>query len=367
MSDAHATMADVTTGEVSAETRQRMSAAKKGRPLSAEHRAAIAAGHRGPAAERWCKHCGDSLGVLPIGSTRLFCNRSHAKAWHWANERDKLIQAQRGPGEERACIRCGRSLGWVAAGQFEGGRGRFCGHSCTMRWEWEQAVSGLRRGRTGREVTCPACGKEKGYRRPSRIGNEYCASCSSHRQEAHLALLRGKARHAYETLLAQSDALSRQDVARRVQRSGGHLTRWIRAGALTTREEHLPGMGPVHLFDRASVERLERRRLARKLPRRVKRINDLIPRRRGPAPSVGPSPIDVARNAEIQRARVELEAAGHQNMSARAVRLRAARNIAARQPRLLPADYVQDGQLRAHYDYAVNALLAKAEKACKSA
>jgi hypothetical protein len=126
-------------------------------------------------------------------------------------------------------------------------------------------------------------------------------------------------------------------------------------------------MGRVLLFDRPTVERLERKRLARKLPRRVGQITDLIPRRRGPKPSLGPSPTDVARNEEIQRTRVELEAAGHGDVSARAVRLRAARNIAARQPRLLPTHYVQDGLLRAHYDYAVNALLAKSEKACKSA
>ena len=76
-------------------------------------RAAIAAGHRGPAEERWCKHAAKSLGVLPVGSTRQFCNRPHAKAWHWANDRDKLIEAMRGPGEERSCRYCGRALGWV--------------------------------------------------------------------------------------------------------------------------------------------------------------------------------------------------------------------------------------------------------------
>jgi hypothetical protein len=184
-----------------------MSAAKKGRPLSAEHRAAIAAGHRGPARERSCEYCGESLGVLPVGSTRRFCNRSHAKAWQWANERDKLTEAQRGPGEERSCIRCGHPLGWVAARQSERGRGRFCGGSCRMRWQWEQAVCGLRRERSGREVTCPGCGTEKGYRRQSRIGTEYCARCRGHSEEANLALFREKARRRFAELLAEGDAL----------------------------------------------------------------------------------------------------------------------------------------------------------------
>jgi hypothetical protein len=349
--------------KISADARAKMSAAKRGRTLSAEHRAAIAEGHRGAAEERWCEYCGESLGVLPVGSSRRFCNRSHAKASQWANERDKLIEAQRGPGEERSCKHCGRSLGWVPARQLERGRGQFCGHSCRMRSQWEQAVSGLRRERSGREVTCPGCGTAKGYRRPSRISTEYCASCSRHAQEASLALLRDKARQRF-ALLTNGDALTRQDVARRLQRSPGHLTRWIRAGVLKTREEYVPGMGRVHLFDRVSVERLEQRRLARKLPRRVKRITDLIPRRRGRPPSAGPSPIDVARNAEIQRARVEMQAAGR-SVSDRAVRLRAARTMAARQPWLLPADYVEDGHLRPHHDYAANALLAKAERACK--
>jgi hypothetical protein len=258
-----------------------MSAAKTGRPLSAEHRAAIAEGHRGPTEERWCEHCGESLGVLPVGSTRRFCNRSHAKASQWANERDKLIEAMRGPGEERSCKYCGRSLGWVAAHQLKRGRGQFCGHSHRMLSQWKQAVCGLRRERSGREVRCPDCGKEKGYRRPSRIGTEYCASCSSDRQEDNLTVLRDKARRRYEKLLADGEALSRPEAARRLQRSGGHLTRWIRAGVLETREAHVPGMGRVHLIEPASVERLERKRHARKLPRRVKRITNLLPRPRG--------------------------------------------------------------------------------------
>jgi hypothetical protein len=259
-----------------------------------EHRAAIAAGHRGATEERWCEHCGDSLGVLPVGSTRRFCNRSHAKASQWANERDKLIEAQRGPGEERWCKYCGDSLGWVPTHRFERGEGRFCGHSHRMRWQWEQTLPGLLRERSGREVKCPKCGREKGYRRPSRIGTEYCASCSSGLQKANLALYREKARRTFEELLKSGDALSRHDVSRQLQRSGGHLTRWIRAGVLPTREERVPGMGRVHLFDRATVERLERRRVARKLPRRVKRIVDLAPRRRG-------APKKDAQRAELRR------------------------------------------------------------------
>jgi hypothetical protein len=286
--------------KVSADARAKMSAAKQGKPLSAEHRAAIAEGHRGAAEERWCEcGCGESLGVLPVSSTRRFRNRSHAKKAHWAKERDKLIEAMRGPGEERSCRYCGRSLGWVAAHQLKRGRGQFCGHSHRMRWQWEQAVSGLRRERSGREVTCPGCGREKGYRRPSRIATERCASCSRKSQAAHLALLHGKARRAVEALLEEADALDRRDAARRLQRSPGHLTRWIQAGALKTREASVPGMGSVHLLDRADVERLERKRLARKLPSRVKRITDLIPRRRG-------RPRNDAQRAELRHLFYEL-------------------------------------------------------------
>jgi hypothetical protein len=217
---------EVTTFKASAETRAKMSAAKKGRPLPAEHRAAIAAALRGPAEEPWCKHCGESMGVLPVGSTKQFCNRSHAKASQWANRRETIyepvVEANRrrakSPGEDRSCIRCGQSLGYVRGSQLERGRGRFCSGSCRMRHQWEQAVCGLRRERSGRVVTCPGCGREKGYRRPSRIGTEYCATCHADSQEANLALLRDRARRAYEKLLAEGDTFSRREAARRVRR-----------------------------------------------------------------------------------------------------------------------------------------------------
>jgi hypothetical protein len=95
-------------------------------------------------------------------------------------------------------------------------------------------------------------------------------------------------------------------------------------------------------------------------------------RRRGPKPAVSVSPINVERNAALDQARLELDAEHRGGLrpkppSARAVRLRAAENIAANKPHLLPADYVQGGQLRAHYGDVAIALLAKAEKACKSA
>jgi hypothetical protein len=95
-------------------------------------------------------------------------------------------------------------------------------------------------------------------------------------------------------------------------------------------------------------------------------------RGRGPKPASSPSTVNVARNGEVEQARQELEAEHRDGLrlkppSARAARLRAAQNIAAREPQLLPAEYTRDGRLRAHYDDAAIALLAKAEKACKLA
>ena len=95
-------------------------------------------------------------------------------------------------------------------------------------------------------------------------------------------------------------------------------------------------------------------------------------RRRGPKPELSVSPINVERNAAVDQGRLELDAEHRAGLrlkpaSARAVRLRAAKNIAANQPHLLPADYVQAGQLRDHYDEPAIQLLAKAENACKSA
>jgi hypothetical protein len=95
-------------------------------------------------------------------------------------------------------------------------------------------------------------------------------------------------------------------------------------------------------------------------------------RRRGPLPASGPSPIDVERAQMVEEARLELQAeheAGlrDKQLTARAAMLRAAQNIAQCNPRLLPSDYIKDGALRPHYDSAAIALLAKAENACKPA
>lgn len=95
-------------------------------------------------------------------------------------------------------------------------------------------------------------------------------------------------------------------------------------------------------------------------------------RRTGPRPSATPSPINVERAHAVEEARLQLQAEYEAAIrpkpaSARAARLRASQNIAAHDPRLLPADYVAGGGLRPHYEDAAIALLVKAEKACKSA
>ena len=70
-------------------------------------------------------------------------------------------------------------------------------------------------------------------------------------------------------------------------------------------------------------------------------------RRRGPRPSATPSPINVERARAVEEARLELQAeleAGIRTkpISARAARLRAAQNIAAHSPRLLPSDHIAE-------------------------
>jgi hypothetical protein len=68
-------------------------------------------------------------------------------------------------------------------------------------------------------------------------------------------------------------------------------------------------------------------------------------RRRGPLPTDSPSPINMNRAQAVEDARLELQAEHEAGLrakrpSARAARLRAARNIAQSDLRLLPADYV---------------------------
>jgi hypothetical protein len=102
---------------------------------------------------------------------------------------------------------------------------------------------------------------------------------------------------------------------------------------------------------------------ARRIREEVTETNErLAPHRRGNKPQAGPSPIQEERYKAVVAARAELP----DQVSGRQVRLHAARWAAANRPRLLPDDYVADGQLRCHCEESAIEMMARAENACKS-
>jgi hypothetical protein len=347
-----------------------------------------------PAEPRWCEWCGNYLGVVRGCHIRegkgRFCNRSHAAKWRAAHNDEKRLEAVRAanaarakyPAEPRSCLRCGKDLGRVRGSRIHAGRGRFCSHSCVMRWYWENEPQGLRRPRLGRVATC-ACGRKTRYLWPSRAGQRYCTRCRSQRREvlAHLAFMREEDRNALRQIRREEDLYDRHDAAARLGRSPGHITRYVVDGVLTPVVREIRGVAYL-LFRRDDVERLARRlRRARKRP---KRIRDLRPKRRGPKPREGPSVIERKRYALILKAADELadqyereRLAGHEDAPLGPPRewhsLRAAAHLAAEQtPPLIPLDYIVDGELGSDFAEAATSLMYKAKRAgeaeipCKS-
>jgi hypothetical protein len=340
------------------------------------------------AEHRWCEWCGKYLGLVRGCHIRQgkgrFCDRSCSARWRAAHNDEKRLEAVRAaaaaralyPAEERSCMRCGKDLGRVRGSRIRTGRGKFCSHSCVMRWYWEHETDGLRRPRRGRVARC-ACGRKTRYLGPSRAGQRYCTRCRSQRREilAHLAFMREADRKALAQIKREEDLYDRHDAAARLGRSPGHITRYVVDGVLTPVVREIRGIAYL-LFRREDVERLGRRlRRARKRP---KRIRDLLPKPRGPKPRNGPSVIQRKRYALIVRAADVLgdqyereRSAGHQDAPDGPPQdwhiLRAAAHLAAEQtPPLIPLDYIVDGELGRDFVEAATSLMYKAKRACEA-
>jgi hypothetical protein len=197
-----------------------------------------------PAEERWCEYCGKSLGAIPGGQLRhgkgRFCDHSCHMSWRWANQRQDRMEDMGKAAEtrrkyeqaERSCRHCGKSLGLLNGSRIVSGRGHFCSRRCVMLHGWSQG--GLRRERTGQLVKCPGCGAER-YRRPSRLGTDYCRKCRGELPDVQAPLLdQHEQRRAGIAERRKSGLWVIGDIAQRWGRSTGHVWRVASEGFLKT-------------------------------------------------------------------------------------------------------------------------------------
>lgn len=348
----------------SPEARAKMSRARRGKRLSAEHRANIGASLRQYEAEHRTCRCGTVFEVQRSNPDQRSCSPSCAAYLRWEEHSDTYNEAAREAGERkrrhervpRSCEWCGTSLGEVPAHRLAAGRGRFCSHSHVMKWLWARRPDAVRQPRLGRVVTC-ACGRETRYLRPSRMARERCRHCqgTSGEVRAHLALLREEQRAELKRVKQAEGLVDRQEARVRLRRSGGHLTRWAASAVLPPARRQIGGVTYL-LFKEGDVARVEGR-LAREPQSKRKWVEAarLRLKRRGPKPRQGPSAFDELCSELFPKARAELVdryeremAAGHNDVPKRppsnwAVAERVASQVPAA---LLPNGYfVAPGQL----------------------
>jgi hypothetical protein len=120
----------------SAEARERMSAAKRGLPLRAEHREKIAATMRLPETREKCGAANRGRKLLPEHRAKIGAalrGRSLSP-----EHREKSAAAQRGvpkprealyPAVERECPSCKETF-WVAGSRLRQGHGKYCSRAC---------------------------------------------------------------------------------------------------------------------------------------------------------------------------------------------------------------------------------------------